>query len=135
QGGAWAAPAVIVPALVALIAENYRGAQQATAIGALGSARAISGVSAFFIGGSLGTLVGWRPVFVIVLALAVLVFLFSFRLRADRGDPGIRIDLVAAVLIGVDRKSTRLNSSHVSISYAVLCLKDKKLTSAVGADL
>src|SRR5699024_3289346 len=26
----------------------------------------------------------------------------------------------------VDRKSTRLNSSHVSISYAVLCLKKKK---------
>src|SRR5699024_6972094 len=26
---------------------------------------------------------------------------------------------------GVDRKSTRLNSSHVSISYAVFCLKKK----------
>src|SRR5699024_12718132 len=26
----------------------------------------------------------------------------------------------------VDRKSTRLNSSHVSISYAVVCLKKKK---------
>src|SRR5438067_11655138 len=31
----------------------------------------------------------------------------------------------AAVNI-VDRKSTRLNSSHVSISYAVFCLKKKK---------
>jgi hypothetical protein len=49
-----------VPALVALIAENYHGPQQATAIGSLGSARAISGVSAFFIGGALGSLVGWR---------------------------------------------------------------------------
>src|SRR5690625_5557212 len=29
-------------------------------------------------------------------------------------------------LIGVDRKSTRLNSSHVAISYAVFCLKKKK---------
>src|SRR5699024_11397776 len=28
---------------------------------------------------------------------------------------------------GVDRKSTRLNSSHVSISYAVFCLKRKIL--------
>src|SRR5438067_3633748 len=28
---------------------------------------------------------------------------------------------------GLDRKSTRLNSSHVSISYAVFCLKKKKL--------
>src|SRR5689334_24821649 len=27
---------------------------------------------------------------------------------------------------GVDRKSTRLNSSHSSISYAVFCLKKKK---------
>src|SRR5699024_12435833 len=27
---------------------------------------------------------------------------------------------------GGDRKSTRLNSSHVSISYAVFCLKNKK---------
>src|SRR5438874_9885494 len=35
----------------------------------------------------------------------------------------------AAVLLGPaarDRKSTRLNSSHVEISYAVFCLKKKK---------
>src|SRR5438477_2800176 len=29
---------------------------------------------------------------------------------------------------GLDRKSTRLNSSHMSISYAVFCLKKKKKT-------
>src|SRR5437870_8996923 len=29
---------------------------------------------------------------------------------------------------GGDRKSTRLNSSHVAISYAVFCLKKKKKT-------
>src|SRR5438045_7093840 len=29
-----------------------------------------------------------------------------------------------------DRKSTRLNSSHLGISYAVFCLKKKKLTSS-----
>src|SRR5690606_40279024 len=28
---------------------------------------------------------------------------------------------------GADRKSTRLNSSHVKISYAVFCLKKKKV--------
>src|SRR5699024_1456634 len=37
QAVAGASAAIIVPALVALIAENYRGAQQATAIGTLGS--------------------------------------------------------------------------------------------------
>src|SRR5699024_11829235 len=31
-----------------------------------------------------------------------------------------------AQLENIDRKSTRLNSSHVSISYAVFCLKKKK---------
>src|SRR5690349_22201405 len=30
---------------------------------------------------------------------------------------------------GTDRKSTRLNSSHVEISYAVFCLKKKKKKS------
>src|SRR5436305_10771797 len=31
-----------------------------------------------------------------------------------------------------DRKSTRLNSSHVRISYAVFCLKKKKDVEALG---
>src|SRR5699024_12778150 len=33
---------------------------------------------------------------------------------------------------GLDRKSTRLNSSHVSISYAVFCLKKKKSQSGIA---
>src|SRR5699024_11264049 len=37
-------------------------------------------------------------------------------LVAERAGPGLRA-------VAVDRKSTRLNSSHVSISYAVFCLK------------
>src|SRR3989449_9330022 len=32
----------------------------------------------------------------------------------------------AGVKVGLDRKSTRLNSSHGYISYAVFCLKKKK---------
>src|SRR5690348_18162057 len=41
--------------------------------------------------------------------------------------PGDRIDGRGAdVASGIDRKSTRLNSSHPSISYAVFCLKKKK---------
>src|SRR2546430_15655717 len=31
-----------------------------------------------------------------------------------------------AVMVSTDRKSTRLNSSHSQISYAVFCLKKKK---------
>src|SRR5437868_10967594 len=32
---------------------------------------------------------------------------------------------------GADRKSTRLNSSHVSISYAVFCLNKKRFTTGL----
>src|SRR5207249_6175545 len=35
-------------------------------------------------------------------------------------------EMVALIGPNGDRKSTRLNSSHVSISYAVFCLKKKK---------
>src|SRR5260221_12722537 len=35
-------------------------------------------------------------------------------------------DLLAEIARGGDRKSTRLNSSHTVISYAVFCLKKKK---------
>src|SRR5699024_12167176 len=34
-----------------------------------------------------------------------------------------------------DRKSTRLNSSHVSISYAVFCLKKKKMSATTNKAL
>src|SRR5438477_6214397 len=36
--------------------------------------------------------------------------------------------------VGGDRKSTRLNSSHMSISYAVFCLKKKKNKNASHHD-
>src|SRR2546426_5911808 len=35
---------------------------------------------------------------------------------------------------GIDRKSTRLNSSHLVISYAVFCLKKKKVMYVHSAD-
>src|SRR3712207_8218250 len=34
--------------------------------------------------------------------------------------------LIKRLPLGIDRKSTRLNSSHANISYAVFCLKKKK---------
>src|SRR5256885_13161408 len=51
-------------------------------------------------------------------------------------DPGLegamepslsRLDALAATHPPEDRKSTRLNSSHLVISYAVFCLKKKKV--------
>src|SRR3712207_9070259 len=41
----------------------------------------------------------------------------------------VRQTLDRARYRAVDRKSTRLNSSHANISYAVFCLKKKKITN------
>src|SRR5438477_6252005 len=54
--------------------------------------------------------------------------LFRSRAGADRGareEPAVPADQ-ARPPRPRDRKSTRLNSSHMSISYAVFCLKKKK---------
>src|SRR3712207_8349718 len=63
--------------------------------------------------------------------------LFRSELRHDRRErlPGLlrcgrrEVGVPAAgriVTAALDRKSTRLNSSHANISYAVFCLKKKK---------
>src|SRR5690625_5420031 len=43
--------------------------------------------------------------------------------------PSLSVVLVAIALLPLDRKSTRLNSSHVAISYAVFCLKKNIYTT------
>src|SRR3989475_9739759 len=44
----------------------------------------------------------------------------------DTGRPGRRYVIRGGSVMSIDRKSTRLNSSHSQISYAVFCLKKKK---------
>src|SRR5207249_8149994 len=52
---------------------------------------------------------------------------FSMALSNELGQAGYRPEVVETkATLDLDRKSTRLNSSHVSISYAVFCLKKKK---------
>src|SRR5262245_63888050 len=62
----------------------------------------------------------------------------SLQVREQVGHLGFAVDAVVAARGAVghahahrhlgDRKSTRLNSSHLGISYAVFCLKKKKDT-------
>src|SRR2546426_9165919 len=47
----------------------------------------------------------------------------------------VQFRIVGHALEELDRKSTRLNSSHLVISYAVFCLKKKKNPQLLGAEL
>src|SRR3712207_8722579 len=63
----------------------------------------------------------------IVGVVANLAVFFASRVLFPDGFSLAGIDLFAlTVAIVSDRKSTRLNSSHANISYAVFCLKKKK---------
>src|SRR3712207_7513754 len=46
-------------------------------------------------------------------------------LAVDDGDRAAPVALARQEPVAQDRKSTRLNSSHANISYAVFCLKKK----------
>src|SRR5437773_672774 len=46
--------------------------------------------------------------------------------RPDSRSSGLAGASLSKVQAPSDRKSTRLNSSHITISYAVFCLKKKK---------
>src|SRR5256885_5850535 len=56
-----------------------------------------------------------------------------FRSSKQRNKPSTRRGYQGVIdrCIVPDRKSTRLNSSHLVISYAVFCLKKKKKTPCV----
>src|SRR5256886_11165859 len=74
----------------------------------------------------------WPP---LVLAFAVLCWVAGFDVIYATQDAefdktaGLRSMVVRIGISRSDRKSTRLNSSHSQISYAVFCLKKKKQTT------
>src|SRR5438067_9201356 len=71
---------------------------------------------------TVGTSIEWYDYFLFG-TMAGLVFPHLFFPKSDALAG--TLNSYAIFFVG-DRKSTRLNSSHVSISYAVFCLKKKK---------
>src|SRR3989454_801640 len=70
---------------------------------------------------------GMRRVVTRVLEELVFVDLHGFEVQLEQGIVAVRPNAVAELEHDtLDRKSTRLNSSHLVISYAVFCLKKKK---------
>src|SRR5215469_8946133 len=87
QALAGLAGAALVPTLVALIADHYRGRQQAKAVGWLGSARAIAGVLAFVIVGYVAQ-INWRLAFGLLVVQAAVILLMSFKFKPSERISG-----------------------------------------------
>src|SRR5436309_11372340 len=72
------------------------------------------------------------PRFVIVTALVRSVVPELAPKPSETGDTAKVLSIAAFTFKFPDRKSTRLNSSHVKISYAVFCLKKKKIQTVTS---
>src|SRR5688500_2317391 len=73
---------------------------------------------------TLGFIAGFAAQLAPVLLVAYITTMFSADIRY--GLQHAKLLAETDELTGLDRKSTRLNSSHLVISYAVFCLKKKK---------
>jgi MFS family permease len=98
QSIAGVATAAAVPTLVVLIAANYRGRQQETALGVLAGIPAVASALTFVIAGFLATALSWRYSYWLIVCLAAVVQILSFRLTPIARQPGIRVDLFGVVL-------------------------------------
>src|SRR3712207_8615247 len=76
---------------------------------------------------STARVVGFGVAQAAVLVAIVLLFLWPVALvyGLNDGQPSLAMVVELVVALPTDRKSTRLNSSHANISYAVFCLKKK----------
>ncbi|MBX3070785.1 MAG: MFS transporter [Thermomicrobiales bacterium] len=92
------AAAALVPTLVVLIAANYRGRQQETALGVLAAVPALASALTFVVAGALATAFTWRYSFGLTGLLAAAVFILSFRLKPVDRQKGMQIDVVGWLL-------------------------------------
>ena len=90
--------ALIAPALTVFIAANYKGKQQAQAIGFLAAAIPGAGVLALLIAGSFATTIGWRYSFALVVLLGVFNLILSTRLKKIEPQSELNIDWRGAAI-------------------------------------
>ncbi len=95
---AGAAAAALVPALVVLVTDNYKGDQQKKALGWLAGALPLGIVLAFLIAGSLSTWLGWRYTFGFLVMLSAVIYMLSNTLNPVAGRSRVTIDVVGVVL-------------------------------------
>src|SRR2546430_11192103 len=73
------------------------------------------------------TLFPYTTLFRSVLHVVETLFRYGYTMPSNQLQRGETQGKVLSRVAQLDRKSTRLNSSHSQISYAVFCLKKKKI--------
>jgi EmrB/QacA subfamily drug resistance transporter len=90
--------ALVLPALAALTARSFQGADRALAYGVLGGVSGAGIAVGPILGGWVTTNLTWRVVFAGEVLVVAFILLAHRRLPDDRGRPGAQLDAVGAVL-------------------------------------
>ena len=106
--------AVLLPSLVVLITDNYSGSQQAKAVGLLGGVQAAATVATILIAGMIGTHLGWRYSFGLIIPVAILTWLMSYKLESSEKHPELKIDRVGALLAAISIISISLGFNFIN---------------------
>jgi MFS family permease len=90
--------ALILPAIVALVASNFKRSERPRAYGLVASAGAIAVAAGPLIGGLFTTYLSWRWVFVGEVLIVLVILALTRRMEDSAAESGVRLDLVGTAL-------------------------------------
>src|SRR5204862_1455276 len=93
--------ALILPAIVALVASNFKQEERPRAYGLVASAAAIAVAVGPIIGGLCTTYLSWRYVFAGEVVVVVGILVLARRMAAGTREQGVRLALVGSALSAV----------------------------------
>jgi len=89
---------LVIPAIAALVADNYRGRDRITAYAVIGAVSGAAVAAGPLIGGLITTYANWRYVFVAEVAIMVAVVVLARRITDATPRQQIRIDVLSVLL-------------------------------------
>ena len=89
---------LVIPAIAALIADNYEGRDRITAYAIIGAVSGAAVAAGPLIGGFLTTYLSWRYVFVAEVVIMAVVVLFARMIDRQTPRAAVRIDLLSVLL-------------------------------------
>ncbi|MFF1573630.1 MFS transporter [Leifsonia sp. NPDC058292] len=92
---------LVIPAIAALVADNYKGKDRITAYAIIGAVSGAAVAAGPLIGGFVTTYFSWRYVFVAEVVIMAVVVIFTRVVKDDTERQAVRIDLVSVLLSAV----------------------------------
>jgi MFS family permease len=89
---------LVIPAIAALVADNYEGRDRVTAFATIGAVSGGAMAAGPLIGGFMTTYFSWRYVFVAEVLIMAVVVIFSRRIAEKAERRSIRIDVLSVIL-------------------------------------